>query len=230
LIFSHWGGRVSVRSPRYRLDNQGKLFDLSVDPGQQHDVALQNADVAHEMRRAVAEWRKNVLSEIKRDKRPFDVGYPESLATRLPARDGRPIGNIRRSSKPPNCSFFTNWISTEDAIHWDVGVHEAGNYQATIYYTCAPEDVGAELELKFGDHRVTCRVNEPHDPPLRGSEHDRVPRHESYVKDFAPLELGVIELTKGRGVLRLAATEIPGQRVIDVSMLELRKLSESGQD
>ena len=39
MIFSHWGGKVSVRTQRFRLDNAGGLFDMELDPGQDRDVA-----------------------------------------------------------------------------------------------------------------------------------------------------------------------------------------------
>ena len=41
VIFSHQNGGVSARSPRYRLDSRGALFDMSADPGQQTDISAQ---------------------------------------------------------------------------------------------------------------------------------------------------------------------------------------------
>ena len=61
---------------------------------------------------------------------------------------------------------------------------------------------------------VAGKVAAAHDPPLRGAEHDRVPRAgESYVKDFKPLSLGTVELPAGRGLLTLRATKVPGKQV-----------------
>ena len=62
--------------------------------------------------------------------------------------------------------------------------------------------------MSFRGNRVSGVVAEAYDPPLRGAEHDRVPRQgESYVKDFKPLRLGLLELGKGRGPLTLRAEE-----------------------
>jgi len=47
---------------------------------------------------------------------------------------------------------------------------------------------------------------------LIGAEADRVPRNESYVKDFLPWSLGIIALGKSRGKLVLRATEIPANK------------------
>jgi len=39
---------------------------------------------------------------------------------------------------------------------------------------------------------------------------------ESYVKDFAKLDLGTIKLSKGRGLLTLGALQKPGNTVMEV--------------
>ena len=70
--------------------------------------------------------------------------------TPLPARDGVAAGQIRRSATAPNCSYFTNWRTTEDKITWDIEVATGGEYEAVIYYTCPAADVGSTVELSFG--------------------------------------------------------------------------------
>lgn len=217
MIFSHWGGRVSVRTQDYRLDTTGALFDMKRDPGQKTNVAGEHPDVAQRLGAAVKAWRAELLPGLRDDHRPFPVGYRELPITLLPARDGVAHGTIRRSANAPNCSFYTNWTSLDDSITWDVEVATTGRYEAIVYYTCAASDVGATLEVSFNGRRVEGKVVAAHDPPLRGAEHDREPRHgESYVKDFRPLSLGVVELEKGRGLLTLRATAKPGPRVVDV--------------
>lgn len=217
MIFSHQRGRVSVRTQRYRLDHTGKLFDITIDPGQYQDISKKKPKVAAKLREAVARWKDEVLPKSPKDDRPFTVGYPDFPTTILPARDGVPHGNVKRSAKAPNYSFFTNWISTIDKITWDIEVANGGNYQAVIYYTCAKENVGSTIELNFNGNRIQGKVTKPHNPPLYGEEHDRCSRgSESFVKDFQPLDLGVFRLEKGRGLLTLRAPDVPGKRVMDV--------------
>ena len=106
-------------------------------------------------------------------------------------------------------------------------MNAAGRYEAVVHHTCPAAAVGAELELSLGAAKWTARLAAPHDPPLRGKEHDRVPRAgESYVKDFRPLSLGVAELPAGTGTLTLRATKIPGGAVADVRAVELILLKE----
>ncbi len=215
-IFSHWNGRVSARTQQYRLDAAKHLYDMVRDPGQNEDIAQDQPEVAAKLAADVARWSQELLPGLQDDHRPFPVGYRAFPNTWLPARDGVPHGQVRRSASAPNCSYFTGWSSTDDRITWDVEVATTGRYEAVLYYTCAAEDAGAVVELSFGDSAIQAKA-EAHDPPLRGAELDRVPRKtESYVKDFAPLRLGVVELTQGRGPLSLRAVKIPGRHVIDL--------------
>jgi hypothetical protein len=221
-IFSHWNGAVSARTQQHRLDAAGRLYDMTKDPGQQRDIAREEPETAHRLAEAVARWKREVLASLKKEDRPFSVGYREFPWTPLPARDGVAHGNVRRSARAPNCSFFTNWTSTDDRITWDIDVATAGRYEMVVYYTCPKADVGSRIEISFKDQRLERVVAGAHDPPLRGAEHDRVPREgESYMKDFKPLHLGVMTLEKGRGLLTLRAVHIPGKQVMDVRAVVL---------
>jgi len=219
MIFSHWRGRVSVRTQQYRLDHQGKLYDMATDPGQYRDVARQHAEVVARLSEAADAFKAQVVAGYDRDDRPFVIGHPDFQHTQIPARDGTAHGNIKRSNRFPNCSFFTNWTSLDDKITWDAEVLAAGLYEVEVHYTCPAADVGSTIELSFAGSRLRGQVAEPHDPPLRGGENDRVSRGESYVKDFKPMKLGTIRLEKGRAELTLRAMKIPGSQVMDFRLL-----------
>lgn len=226
VLVQHWTGRVSARSQQYRLDADGKLFDMDTDPGQTTDIAAKQPQVAERLKTAVAAWRKDVLVGIAgKDDRPFPVGHPEFPRTELPARDGVPHGMIARSARAPNCSYFTNWTRTDDRITWNVEVATAGRYRVEVLHTCAKENLGTTVEFRLGEARLTRRVDEAHDPPAYGDNHDRVPRvGESLVKDFRPLPLGEATLAAGRGELILRAPEIPGKQSIEVRGIVLTLL------
>lgn len=224
-IFSSWNGKVSVRSQRYRLDYEGKLFNMDSDPRQLTDISTEEPEVARQLKITVEQWRTNVLSGISTDERRFPVGHPNFKYTQLPARDGKAHGNIVRSSKAPNSSFFTNWTNLNDKITWNVEVLSEGDFEAEIYYTCPSKDVGATVQLSFDSNSITTKVTEANDPPLRGMENDRVERAESYVKDFKPLKAGIIHLEKGTGELTLKALNIPGSMVMDFRLLMLTRIN-----
>lgn len=223
-LFSHWRGRTSVRSATHRLDHEGQLFDMTADPEQRTDVAAQFPEVVRAMDEARANWEADALAEASpEDNRPFTIGHPDFAFTQLPARDALATGRITRSNRYPNDSFFTNWVSAEDSITWSVDVLAGGDYAVALHYTCEEGSEGSLVELSLGESRLSARIKEAHDPPLTGMEHDRVPRIESYVKDFRSMEMGTITLRKGAGTLVLRALDMPGRQVMDFRLLMLRR-------
>lgn len=224
-LVNHWRGRTSVRGQQYRLDDEGRLFDMAADPGQRNDVAAERPEAAARLAAVRAAWIAEVLPELPdEDDRPFPIGHPQHDFTHLPARDGTAHGAIERSSRYPNDSWFTNWTSPDDAIAWDVEVLAGGRFEVVLYATCAEGDAGALVELRLGEQAISGRLHQVHDPPPTGMDDDRVPRIESYVKDFQPTVLGAIDLPPGRGTLLLRALEIPGNQAMDFRLLTLRRL------
>ncbi len=243
MIFSHQNGQVSVRTPRYRLDSRGALFDLPSDPAQTKDIAGAEPAVAARLGDAVAAWRSEVFGPeiaartvelragkngkarggfVVPDDRPYPVGYREFPWTPLPARDGVPHGGVQRSSSAPNSSYFVNWRTTEDRITWDIEVAATGEYEVVIDYTCPVADTGADIELAFRGAKLTGRVSPGWDPALYHNQ-DTLPRPagESQMKDFRPLNLGRVRLEQGRGELTLRALRVPGKSVMDVRRVNL---------
>lgn len=224
-IFAHWNGNVSVRDNRYRLDHQGMLFDIIEDRGQRNDLGKEKPEILDKLHEAAQNWRKETMPGLGNEQRPFIAGHPDALFTQLPARDGRPHGNITRSNRWPNSSFFTNWTSTDDKITWDIEVPSGGKFDVVIYYTCPHYDTGSAFELSFGTSTLVGQITEGHNPPLRGMENDRIKRNESYVKDFKPLDIGTIFLEQGKGELTLQATKIPGSQVMDFRLMVLERVN-----
>jgi arylsulfatase A-like enzyme len=225
FIFSYWAGKTSVRSQKFRLDAEGQLFDMESDPEQRTNVSAVYPEIAEQMTRAAEKWKDEVLTEMPvKDTRPFTIGHPGFPFTQIPARDGIPHGNITRSNRWPNDSFFTNWTSTSDSITWDAEVLAGGDFEVEIYYTCPPEDVGSTFELSFAGEKLTAKITQAHNPPLLGMENDRVERMESYVKDFKPMKAGIIHLNKGKGHLTLRATDIPGSQAMDFRLIMFRRI------
>lgn len=224
LVFSHWAGKISVRSQNFRLDASGNLYDMVNDPGQTEAVNQKHKLLETNLLNAKEKWKKEVMSELpKVDKRTFPVGHPKYNFTQIPARDMKASFGIKRSSIHPNDSFFYNWTSTADSIYFEAEVLTAGNYAVDIYYTTAAEDVGGSFEISFAGKKIKGKITEAHDPPLLGKENDRSARTESYVKDFKSLSLGKMYLKKGKGTFVLKAKNIPGKQLMDFRLMMLKK-------
>lgn len=223
-IVSHWRNRVSVRNQQYRLDHEGQLFDMRNDPGQDTDVSSRHPDVVADLSRAANGFRESVLPGYDQDDRPFVIAHPDYEFTQIPARDALAHGNIKRSNRFPNSSYFTNWTATTDSITWDAEVLQSGDYRVEMYYTCPENDVGSELQLSFGTSRLSAVVSRSHEPVLIGADDDRVERQESYEQDWTSMTLGTIRLNKGKGTLKLQAVKIPGSQVVNFRLLMLTRI------
>jgi arylsulfatase A-like enzyme len=232
-LFNSWANNVSVRTQTHRLDNAGNLFDMIADPGQTTPIQAKQPDLAKELTTAVAAWRKElgIATPVGGkgkgkggngpgsgvDPRPLAIGYREFPITMLPARDGEPRGEMRRSSKAPNSSYFVNWTKPTDSAVWNIEVVTAGTYIVTLDYACAAADVGSTLEFSFEGTLLKGKVTETFDSPLK-PEQDTItrPDGESVMRDFRTMTLGEVRLEPGKGELRLRATDIPGKSVMDL--------------
>ena len=226
ILYSFWKGELSLRSQQFRLDKDDQLFDMEKDLSQNNNVADKYPKEYEILKAAKAKWKKEVLSELpKTDQRTFPITHPDFPITQLPARDAKATGEIVRSNRWPNCSFYTNWKNETDSIYWTVEVLKEGNYQPVIYYTCAKENIGHTIHLSSNDKILASRlVDVAFDSPLRGMEHDRIERGESFVKDWAKLKLETIQLEKGLTQLNLTASDFQGAQAIDFRMMILEKI------
>ena len=224
-IYNYWRGKLSLRSQNYRLDYQGQLFDMINDPGQTTDISIDRPQVLKELLEAKEQWKKTVLAELpNKDKRPFYIGHTSLQTTQIPARDGLPHGELKRSNRFPNCTYFTNWINQKDSITWEVEVHKAGNFEVTVYYSCEEDAVGSVFEVSFGKAKIQGKIAKAHTTVEYGAEEDRVIRQESYVKDFKPLKIGVISLQKGRGTLKINGIKKNGRELMDFRLMLFKRL------
>jgi arylsulfatase A-like enzyme len=230
-LFSVRKNQVSVRRGSFRLDDGGHLFNLQKDPGQRTDVASLHPQLTTELTVLAAKHRETMAREFEKySDRPFTVGYRD--LTILPARDGVPYGSISRSSKAPNNSFFEDWMDISGGVTWEIEVNRGGTFEAVLFYTCRPQDVGVTLSLesllpKHGnDALLAAKVTEVFDPPLYDKSKERVEKSHYYVKDFKPLHMGQMYLPAGRATIKLGAKEIVGQEAVDVHSLQLIRRSE----
>ncbi|MBM1107717.1 arylsulfatase [Aurantibacter crassamenti] len=225
IIVNNWRGKTSLRTQNYRLDADNKLYDMVNDHGQTTDVAAQNQQITDSLINAKNNWLSETIQLTKEtDDRAITLGHPDYKYTQVPARDGIPHGNIKRSNIHPNNTFFTNWQSAKDSITWDVEVLADGNFEVELYYTMKPENAGIAIELSHAHNKLVSQITEAHDPPLTGMENDRDPRIESYVKDFKPKILGTINLKKGRSLLTLKSPLLKEKDGIDVRLLMFKRI------
>jgi len=224
-LISSWKGKVGARDQRFRLDYKGRLYDMENDPGQRIEVSKKFPKVFERLSQEVNKYKNEVLVELGTDERPFVIGHPDVSWTQIPARDAVPTGEIKRSNKFPNCSYFLNWKNEKDYISWDVEVGATGIYEVELWYACPQKDLGAEIELSFLNQSLRTKITREVNPPLL-TGFDRKARTEGYVKYFEPMKMGKIRLKKGKGELKFQATRIPGEQALEFRLLMINRVKE----
>ena len=225
ILISSWKSKVGARDQRFRLDYKNRLYDMENDPGQRIDVSKKFPKVFTRLTHEVNKYRNEVLVELGTDDRPFVIGHPDVSWTQIPARDAVPTGEIKRSNKFPNCSYFLNWKNEEDYISWDVEVGTTGIYEVELWYACPQKDLGAEIELSFQNQSLRTKITREVNPPLL-TGFDRKTRTEGYVKYFEPKKIGKIRLKQGKGELKLQAIRIPGEQALEFRLLMINRVEE----
>ena len=194
IIYSHWKGNVSLRFKEYRLDKDNKLYNVVDDKSQ--IFPLNNDSIKKYLVKKKNDWIDEVLNtSLSNEKRPFTISGNLNVNNVLPARDSYFTGGIKRSNRYPNDSFLTNW-SKSDSIYWPIQVMNDGLYSLRIFINANNESLNSELIVSTNNSNAEGKVNNVFISDLRGMENDRVPRIESYLKDFDAIDLNPIYLTK----------------------------------
>ena len=224
-ILNMWKQKTSIRNQKYRLSHRGALHDIENDRGQTKDLSEELPEVKAELMQVAEKFlhqKKEELPEV--DERPFYLGHPAMTFTQIPARDGTAHGDIQRSNRYPNCSFFTNWVNANDSITWQVEIPEDGEFRVQLYYTCPEGDEGSSIQLSVGQSKLQAKILEAHDPPLKGMDEDLTPRIESYVKDWKVVDIGTLDLTAGKTSMCLKALSMPGNSVMDFRLFLFERI------
>ena len=233
LLFSHQSRRGevqrapgAVRTDRHRLlvkDKGYELYDMLADPGQQHDIAPDNPDRVRELAAAYDAWFADV-TRAGFARPPIPVGYPQAPLVEMPAPEANLHGNVRFMGGIGWANdWLTNWQSTDDYVSWELDVVRGGRYEVTLMYTCPKTDVGSRIRVEIGAQAAEVVVDRAHDPEPIPSP-DRVPRGEVYEKVWAPLRAATVQLPKGRTQLTVRALTKPGQAVMDLKAVRLRRV------
>jgi arylsulfatase A len=218
----------TARTQQYRLvrekSNVCQLYDMIADPSQKQNIAAQHPDIVQRLNTAYEAWfseaRKGAL-----EKPPIPVGHPQSPLVRLPAPEAGYSGNVEFFNKPGfSHDWLSNWTSLADRIWWDLEVAQAGRYEVTLLYSCPPKDIGSTIRAEAGGQSVKATLTQPFDTGVI----ERPERVEAqlyrWMREFAPLKMGVVRLGAGRTRLSLQATKVAGEKVAEVGAVQLRRV------
>jgi hypothetical protein len=119
---------------------------------------------------------------------------------------------------------LTNWTSTDARVEWKLDVVRAGTYAVTLSYLCREADAGARIHVQTGDAKIEAVTRAT---PIRlVPSPDHVTREEVYEMEWHDLPVGKITLPKGLTTLTVEALTKPGDEVMQLKAVQLKRLTE----
>ncbi len=135
----------AVMTNRWRLCNGEELFDMNVDPGQQHDVAEQHPDAVARLRKFYEDWWTELEPTFAQSTAIY-LGHPADNPARLTSHDW-----ITTRMTPWNQSQVRAGMNgDQNTGFWNVKITEAGRYQVRLRRWPAEIDRQIDSSLKPG--------------------------------------------------------------------------------
>jgi arylsulfatase A len=232
MLFTHRERRTDpmamypgvVRTQCYNLVNGKELYDIENDPGEQNDVAEQHPEIVAELRTAYEAWFRDVSTERKIGPRPIPVGYWEENPVRLPAPQSCLHGNAKFHQRTGWAhDWITNWKGLEDSVHWDINVVHSGSYEVAVQYLCPEADVGSRIRVSAAGRIAEATISEATSMAPK-PRRDAIPRRVAPEMNWGALVLGTVRLDAGETKLIVNALSKPGDTVMDLKAVVLRRL------
>jgi len=133
VIYPKKWRRTSVMTDRWRLVNDGELYDMNEDPGQQKNVVDEHAELAGRLRQAYEQWWAQMMNSADQDTE-IVIGSDQANPTLLTTHDVR--GDVAWNQDQVLADKFTNG-------YWPIEVARDGIYEFSLRRW--PEEVDARI-------------------------------------------------------------------------------------
>ena len=192
---------------QYYENGRHELFHLSVDPGEQHDLAADEPARVMELARKLFDWQGRVgaqwpMSNPAHEPKPLIASADGSVL--LHARSAAVHGTVLRYEPMPFKDTLGWWGRAEDWPSWSFTLERGGTYEIELLQGCGSGHGGSEVNVEIGDAKVPFRVEET-----------------GHFQNFVPRRLGRVTLSAGTHSLALKVQRKQGGAVMDVRQIRL---------
>lgn len=216
----------AVRSDEYRLvieNGDTMLFNMQMDPGQQHDISASEKEVVAKLASAYGAWFDDVTGDFS-PSTEIRIGFTGEETIYLPAHEAGFTGDIRFIEGHGWAhDWLVNWTNTSDSVYWEVVVDQPGNFSIELLYSCPSSNIGANLQIHCAGESICAVISDAHDPEFMPSP-DRVARIEVYEKEWARLYMGNLNISSGDQTIVLKTDKIPSGSVGEIKGVELKRI------
>jgi arylsulfatase A len=196
----------AVHEGSLKLAN-GMLFDLASDPGEKTNLAARMPEKTAELRRAFLDWFADVTRGQAYERVPIEIGRADENPVEIDISWADPKGGVKPRYRHYNRDYTEDWSHPGDALAWKVDVVRDGRYEVVLEYGCRGEDAGGRYRISLGSSSLEAATEAGGGP-------------NTYVTHRA----GVIRLKRGPGTLEMTALRVPGQSLMELHRVWLRRL------
>jgi arylsulfatase A-like enzyme len=179
---------------------QGELYDLQADPGENSNRILSDRAVAEELDRELKALQKSADARAMTPNPAYRPGSPNAKGEIvLPAKDASVEGVQLRFEPLPHKNTLGFWVRKEDTARWEFTLDKGGLYQLDILQGCGKGSGNAEVAFVVGDQELTWKVEDT-----------------GHFQNFVTRSPGKFQLTPGRHTLQVKPKTKPGVAVMDL--------------
>lgn len=150
--------KSAVMTESHRLVNGQELYDMSADPGQENDIAAENAELVGSLKEAYDAWWDRIGDRFEQHVY-LDIGSDAENPARITAHDWL----------PPDDSVQVPWnqghVARAPAVNgtWNIQVTQAGTYAFELFQRDRPAQYpieATEAEIKVGEAEGSVEIED----------------------------------------------------------------------
>ena len=214
--YANQGSRpgAAVRSGDYKLieyfeDGRQELYDVKRDVSENRNLILEKPAIAEQLAVELHKWQKDVGAKMPTPNPDYKPNPPNKDGKiTMPWHTALVKGVQLRTESLPNKSTLGFWTNKDDYAIFDFTVTQPGTFSVEVLQGCGKGSGGAEVELAFGDEKLTFTVKDT-----------------GGFQNFEARDIGTVKLAKaGMHTVTVKAKTKPGVAVMDLRQIVLKPM------
>ncbi|GHB54352.1 arylsulfatase [Persicitalea jodogahamensis] len=210
-----------ARTQRYKMVNGNELYDLEKDPGEKENLAAGQPHLLAQLDQQYRAWWSTLFPGGSFSIRPISIGHDESKKVRITPHLGRAQGRLEYTGfrglygkekvgvhpSGVDGDWLAHWLSVNESVTWEIEVVETGDYEVSIDIRCPHGNEGSLVRVSIGEKYLESKV----------------PVADLKVGEWKEVNWGSLRLVPGKYRLRVQATEVAGEEVMELGSVVIRK-------
>ncbi len=223
---------AAVHTNRWNaVQSKGKwsLYDIQADVRQRDDLSQQFPEVLDQLR---GHWERELATmpplglqtPIPIGRREHEVVVLKGHDARFPIPKGQGIDFNYRAGFTGH--WIANWTDTSAYPEWNLEVSEGGEYEVTLLYCLAAENIGVAGNFDLAGKKLPFSITEAFDPEPYSQPYMLDGEATKYEhKPWKRLPIGKTRIDSGAALARIQLTNMPGEQGPEIKEIILQRIN-----